>query len=701
MFIDLFKIKPGYIIFKSFILKQLRYFMMNTNWFHTTAKWLKFIICMTFVLMKYHDGNCQIDRLQLQTKLDQLEKIVRQESGNENFFIAEQAMNQAVKLMGELGYPTEEQSKRIQQRIQFSIKAKRFFSAYEAASAWLVQHPDDTSVTNLLATAAIYMNRNREAREALRNVYESAPDNESYQERYLNVLRTLNDRADCTALCNKIISNPNGSSKLKLAAVNALTDMDMDHEALTAAESLEPFEGKSSLTAFLNAKIHFKENAIEKALYHFQKVEPNHPRYTQAQTQTAICYARLRRFEEAARQNLEILGRNPYDQNAYINLAQALARLRKPEASKIVVSIQKQVERNEMPLKEGDYYWSKGDMVEFGRLQAIGMNLKHQFRNAEQLLTAVSESVPESIQAKINLGKHYFTTLQASKAEKLFQQLLTSPEGYDQSNIKLLLAEAFLRQDKPDEALKTASQVDDKNKDSVNALLGTYYLEMKHQPEAALTYLEQITDATNSMVAAKSKCLMLLKQPNEALSLFKQLPENEITPEQSLIKADCLIQLGKINEAEQLIVQVQKNHPELSLFLMIPVHAALIKAKNDPSQSGWEEKVEKVKRTQQEIQSKVVEAQRKGLPDSIPILVKLSTLCEEAGDRPNALLYARRAYDAEPNNTDHLIRLIKLMTDKEHVIERYHLIQKAKQVNGIQDNFQNELDEVYEILGLN
>lgn len=636
------------------------------------------------------------DNQQHEIKL--LRDYIEQEIERKQHHQVEQAMDKLVALMESFGYSGDQLSKQVQERIRYGIREKRFLLAYEAAMRWNEQHPGDLPVINLLGSVTTYMKRFREARDFLRTLYESDQDNEYYQERFLYVLRGLKDREEGVPLCMKILKNKESSPQLKTAAISGLIDLDLIKEPLYYLDQVEPFAGITSFRNYLNGMIAFNENRFEEALDYFQRVERGNARYMAAQRQVALCLFRLQQYREAAIQNLTILSFQLYDQNAYVNLAQSLARLKNITVSKTILGLQKKIEHNELPSKEGDYYWSKGDLVEYGRLQAIGLNSKFKFQEAERLLETICQIMPESISAKINLGQHYFTTLQSGKAEVLFRSLLNEAEDREKESIQTLLIEAKLRQGKIDDVLQMSEVA---NQDQMNALLGSYYVEMKHQPEQAIGYFEKIDDATYSIQVSYAKCLSWLNQPVKAIEIMKQIPDEFSNSDQKLIQVECLLQLERIDEAKQLFENILQKHNDLPQFLTVPMQAKLSKALKKDDAEFWQEKAGQLNELQNIIQAKVMEAQRIGLPDSVALFVELSDLFKEIGDHKNAMLFARRAYDAEPGQSKHLTRLIALLTENEQVIERYYLIQKAMRIKKITQNFEQELGEVFQVLGLN
>lgn len=630
---------------------------------------------------------------EIQLMLDYIDQEIERNQHHQ----VEQAMDQLTERMEDSQKSVDQISKHVQERIRYSIRVKRYKSAYNQSLQWINKHPNDIKVINLLGSVTTYMNRYREARDYLRTVYKSDPENEYFQERFLYVLRGLNDREEGLPLCHKILDDENSSQRLRLAAINGLIDLGMEAEAIPFFDLIKSYEKMDSLQHYVLGIAAFKENRFQNALEHLLLVERGDKRYSEAQNHIALCLFRQQNYMKAAHQNLTILSNNLYDQNAYVNLAQCLARLRNANASRLILSLQKQIEHLEMPMNEGDYYWGKGELVEYGRLHSISLNSKFKFQEAEQVLSTICEIYPESIPAKINLGKHYFTTLQSGKSEELFRVLLNQAEEYEKESIRVLLVEAMLRQGKIDDVLPLSGET---NQDQLNALLGSYYLEMKHQPEQAIGYFETIDDATYSIQVAYAKCMSRLNQAEDALKLIDQIPDGVSYMDQQLIQVDCLLQLERIDEAKQMFEKVVQEHPDLPHLLQVPIQAKLSKALKKDDAEIWQEKAGQLNQLQNIIQAKVMEAQRIGLPDSAALFVELSELFEEIGDHDNALIYARRAYDAEPDEFNHLTRLISLLTGDEHVIERYHLIQKAIRTQNITQNFEQELGEVFDWLGL-
>lgn len=633
-------------------------------------------------------------------ELRELNQRVQEAGARDDYPLAERLMDELVDAMRTLGFPEGEIRKRAILRIRYSMSAGRWFAAREAAEAYVADHPADFEARSLWAGAALRMGRFNEARDALRPVYEDDPGGPAGRP-YLRALRGLNDREAALAVCARMVETlPDDPSILAEAADTRLQFGEAEGalELLARLEAADPDHPALECATGMALR---EQGLWEEAAERFARVKPGNPRRLDALMALSLCHSQARRFEDAAETLLDALALNPFNEEAMMRLEQALARTRNREGAMAVRRIREGMDEISLPDGEANYLWRNGDMVESARLRSIALNRRGEFARAQRLLEETAKTVPDSTAAVENLARHHITTLRAGKAAALFDSLRKRLAGADRDRATLQWAMAMLRQDRPGpviELLENAPPDGDLQRD-LRGLIGTYHLEIKGEPARAVEYLRNVSEPEPDALAALGRAYALTGECGKALDCLNRLPGEFERPIPLLAKVECLARAGEIPSARGLYETIRQKHPNLGPLETAAAEAALAAAEIAPDREEKQQRAEWAKRRLADIQSLVIEANRLGWPDSVPVLTRLSDIFHEAGDAEEALLYARRAFEGKPG-PETMAKLIQRMTQPDHVFERLYWIRRARAMDGMENAFGEELAACRAVLRL-
>jgi tetratricopeptide (TPR) repeat protein len=608
-----------------------------------------------------------------------------------------------IDLMGRLDFPADAIAERARLRIQYSMTVNRLASARQAALAWLEKHPDDFVARDMLGSIMHSMALHTEAQDALKAVHEADWNNAVKQRRYLEILMVTGAREEALSLCEFILKTNGDNLKSLIQVCESYLQFAQPDKASDIVKRIEALAPTDPYLRYARGQIHQEQQDFAKATEAYAEVPRDDRDWYNAQTQLGLCLLRLRKYEEAARAFVNVLTTNPYDMAANAKLDQALRRMGKREAGNLLWSIRTRLLENFDTIEiESLGSQRRGDLANQTRLLALILDDKRQYRAAEQLLIEACRSLPESIPAKENLAHHHLRTVQACRAEGIYRSLVGQVPAADRDRTTISLVEALLRQGETEEpiALLEGMSPESRLYQSLRALLGTYYLEIEGDEAKALSYLEGVASTSPEVKAPLARSLLGLGKAREAWNVFEQLPSDFDDPVTAMAKVECLARLDQSEQAQSLFEQTLSKHPDLSVLITARARACLASVPSATDREDIQRRTDETGRSLKTIRQLVVEANRVGWPESIPILVKLSDAYAQLGESEEALRYAQLALEGDPRQIDKRRKVIQLMTQPEHVFERLHEIQVLRSMDPGSRDFARETAEALAHIGL-
>ncbi len=612
----------------------------------------------------------------LSQKLQKLNAQLIEAGAQEDHLQVEACMDEMIAIMKKLGYKEEIIAERARMRIQYSLSVNRLVSARQAALSWLDEHPDDIVVNDLLGTIAHRMDRDNEAAEALKIVYEANPNNPVKQRRYLDTLMLVDAWEEALDLCQKIIDSKDVDAKTLIEVCEAYLRFNKPDEAETVLERLETLIPGQPYLFYAKGKLNQAKGNYEKAAKYFGKIEKGDKEWYDSSYRLGSCLLKMKQFKDASRIFVKLLTLNPYDMKVFSLMQQTLLRMRKREGAKILWGIRSELENRELIDTKAVHVLRGGDEIEHARLRALSLVEKQHYQAAGKILKSILKSYPESIQAKENLARHYIHTLQACQAEEIYENLMKIIPNEAQEQIKLEWIKTLLQQKQPDNPVSLLQKIEPQSNfgQSIYSLLGSYYLEIEGDTNKALSYLEKVKSASPEITSAMARAFLQEGQTEKAWSYFEKLPPQWNHPVALMGKICCMVQKELNKEANNLYQKVTKQFSELTPIITAEADAAIAKLNNSPEQGTLQSKAEKVKKALSRIRDLVAQAHRVGSPNFIPYLVKLSGIYWELGIEEDALRYAYLAMDSNPENIDLRKLVIQRMKQPENIFERLQLI---------------------------
>jgi len=629
-------------------------------------------------------------------RLAELNEQLRLAGERGNHAEAESCMDSMIRLMEQIGLEYELIRERAHLRIQYSMSLNRLRSARDAALAWIERHPEDLAVRRMLGTIYQRMALDAKAEEQIKAVYEADPTNVAKQREYLRMLMRGTDRDRVFRLCEQILkTNGNNVSGL-IDVAEAYLHFQAPERAKETVNRIEQIEPERPYIKYSCGKIFQQQGEFEKAANIFAAIPRGHPDWFDSHYRLGSCLFRLRRYEDAAYVLVDVLRADPYHTAANARLEQVLRRLRKRQGAKVLYDLRTGLLENmELIELEATGYKRRGMLAEQTRLEAIVLDDKRRYRAAEHLLVAACESLPESIEAKENLAEHHLRTVQACRAETIYRDLARRFPPATRGRIIVALAQSLLRQGKTDEPVRLLEEASSDNdlRESLLSLLGSYYLEIEGDCAKALTYFERVESASPEVRAAHARSLMGVGEFDRAWEILERLPSDFDDPVSTMAKVECLARLDQPEPAKSIFEETVERHPDLSPFVRARAEACLAGVTGATDQAELETRASQLDASLQRIRELVKEANRKGWPDSIPVLLNLSDVYLELAMDEEALKYAQLAWQGDFSRVENHRRVIERMTQPNHALERLHEIDIHKRMAPNSAGFEEEIAE--------
>ncbi|GEM_PF-4925653 len=595
----------------------------------------------------------------------------------------EACMDEMIDILQQLEVDEAMIVERAHLRIQYSLTVNRLSSARKAALAWLEQRPDDWIVRDMLGTIAHRMDRDAEAAEALKIVYQADPANPIKQRRYLNMLMLIDAMDEALALCKTVMETTTEDPKTLTEVSEAYLRFGHPQETETVLQRLKSITPDNPYLPYAWGKVFQGKGEFDRAIEQFSRISRNDRDGYDSRFQLGVCLTKRKNYDKAVEAFVDVLTQNPYDINAVSLLQQTLLRLQKKAGGQLLWKLRNEWETRLLSETKAVHARRDGDEIEHARLLAVSFVEKGRYRTAQNLLEDICRRYPESMQAKENLALHFIHTVQARHAESLYHNLLGQVQNRRRDRITTEWVKSLLLQGKTEAAVNeiNKTQTGAPLHDSLLSLLGTYYLEIEGNYVQAAACLERISNASPEIRSALARSLLGLGKITQAWSCFELLPSDYKEPLTQMAKVYCLAKMGNSAEAKTLFDQTIQDFPDTSILIFSKAKAALAEVNGAIDAESLQRQAEDADAQLRTISTLVMRAHRCGWPESIPVLLQISDCYNQLGETNEALQYAQLAFEGDPQRKDLRSLVIRRMTDPMHLLERLHHIQTAQNLD--------------------